>query len=1158
MQDKSSIHCAVRVVFLFTGLLFSVLSKAQQPYIPFHHYSSVDGLSQNQVLSILQDQQGFMWFGTLEGLNRFDGYEFIVYSHHGNDSTSLSNDFAGSIIEDREGIIWVGTGRGLNRYNRSTNSFSSYMPDPANKNSISVGLINQILEDELGNFWLAFATGYVDYFDRKQNTFTHYQIDKNLVDVSALQKDLNGNLWIGTQMGITIMNASHQIINRFQHHQNDLTSLSDNSVNDIFQDRDGSLWIATDEGLNKYDADHHNFIRFAHDNRNTNSISINTIKCLSQDKEGRLWIGTENGGLDIWDRVNNKFSHYQQHESDVWGINDNSIYSIFRDKHDNMWVGTNKSGVNFYDRFRKPFVIYQNIPDQKTSLSHNKVNAIAEQPGKGFWIATDGGGLNFFDESKGTFKAYRYQESDTQSVPSNFIVDVTWDAADECLWVATWGGGLARMNTESGRFKRYQHKENDLSSIASNNLWRLYQDREGLLYVGTVGNGLSIFDKATSTFYNYGPEQGLKEENVVSIFRDSKNFIWLGAWGNGVSRMDLAKKSFVSLPAGISISSNESIMGDSLDRVWISGYPGIQCYDVRKDSTFSLTTADGLPATNINGMLNDNRGNYWLGTNKGIVKYNLMQKQSIIFSVKDGLPANQFSARLLRTANGKMYFSSVNGLVVFHPDSIHPNPAIPNVVITDLRIFNKSVSVGGSDKILKQHISETKEIWLPFEYNFITLNFVGLNYTSTQGNQYAYRLDGFNEDWVLLDGQQRSATFTSLDPGDYLFHVKASNNDGLWNEKGVTLLIHVLPPWWSTYWFRMLVVIFVILSAISFYRYRVRSIALQNKKLSTLVTEKTKELQELNEEITNQNETLQERQEEIQSQNEELKQSQTEVLSQRDIMQEQNRKLEMAREIIEKQNEETKLRNENLELEIQARTKELLAYNQQLEQFAFISAHNLRAPVARIIGLGNVLELHQTKPDESKLMYQKMVSTARELDRVVRDLNTILEIRKNNTSVISELSFAEEFALVKIYTEKEIADTQSTITVNFSKAPTIRSVKPYLESILQNLLSNAIKYRHPNRTPVITLSTEPVEDYICLTVTDNGLGIDMELFKGKIFNLYQRFHNHVEGKGLGLYLIKTQILALGGRIELESRVDEGTTFKVYFRNLSQSRSMLLG
>lgn len=1139
MQVKPVRYSSVKgALFAILMICFEV-SIAQQPYIPFQHFSGVDGLSQNQVRSIFQDRQGFMWFGTLEGLNRFDGYEFVRYQHDATNPSSLSSDFVCSMAEDKIGNLWIGTGGGLSRFDRATDSFKSYVHNPNDSSSISPGAINTILVDKKENFWLAFVTGYVDYFDRKTEKFTHYKVTQNLVDVTALAEDQGGNLWIGSQEGIVVLDSAHERINRFVNNKDDNGSLSNNKVNHIFAAADKTIWIGTDDGINMYDFNKRVFVRYFHNVNSSNSISTNIVKCTGQDKEGRLWIGTENGGLDIWDRHTNNFYHYKKNESDIRAISDNSIYSIFKDRLDNMWVGTNSGGVNFYDRFRKPFVIFQNVPGDPTSLSNNNVTAVAEEPGHGFWVATDGGGLDFFDEKTGIFKTYRQEADDSQSIPSNFVVDVLWDEANACLWVATWGGGLARMNTRTGKFKRYRHHEGDDSSIASDNLWRLHQDEDGVLYIGTVGKGLSILDKTNSKFSNYGPEDGLNEENVVSLCRDEKNFLWIGAWSNGLSRMDLSTRKFVPLPKGIINTSNESISADSHGRIWIAGSPGIQGYDLKKDSVFVLSVKEGLPSTNINGFIIDAKDHFWLATNKGIAKYDPQHNKSSLYSVVDGLPANQFSARLFRTPAGKMYFGSVNGLVVFHPDSITQNPIVPNVFITELKIFNKPVVAGEEDKILTRHISETREISLNFEQNFITLSFVALNFSSPHGNKYKYRLRGIDKDWIMVDNQ-RSASYTSLDPGDYEFTVKASNNDGLWNDEGRSLVIHILPPWWRTFWFRLLVVLFAGLIVISVYTLRVKSIASQNKKLSALVREKTRE-------ITTKNEMLQERQEEIETHNKELKQSQEELLTNQNIVLTQNKELAAAHEIIEKQNQEIKRRNENLEQEVLARTKELLAHTQQLEQFAFISAHNLRAPVARILGLGNLLDLDAHDPEANKLVYQKMVLTARDLDRVVRDLNTILEIRKSNPSSVTTILFEEELKLVKQTIEKEIEDTNTMIKADFSKAPVITSVKPYVESVLHNLITNAIKYRSPDRLPLISIATYPINGYLCLSVSDNGLGIDTEQYKDKIFTLYQRFHSHVEGKGLGLYLIKTQVEALGGKIELESQVNEGTTFRVYFQ-----------
>ena len=352
----------------------------------------------------------------------------------------------------------------------------------------------------------------------------------------------------------------------------------------------------------------------------------------------------------------------------------------------------------------------------------------------------------------------------------------------------------------------------------------------------------------------------------------------------------------------------------------------------------------------------------------------------------------------------------------------------------------------------------------------------------------------------------------------------------------------------------VLIVTIIILIIVSFIGYLIYNNFRKVKKFNREISEQkeeiqaqTEELTESNQVISHQNEKLKTIHDEVIAQNEVLIQSQEEISSQRDLVSEQNQKLEEARMIIEQQNEEIKLRNETLEEEVESRTKELVEYNQQLEQFAFISSHNLRAPVARILGLGQLMDLAGKTPDDETLIHKSLILTTRELDRVVRDLNTILEIKKNNTSVVTTIDLEEELNLILLNLEKEIAETKAQIQIDFSGVKTIQSIRPYIDSILINLISNAIKYRHPQRSPIIQLKTEKVGDFILLTVKDNGLGIDLSLHKEKIFTLYSRFHTHVDGKGLGLYLVKTQIVAMGGRIEVESEVNNGLTFYIYLK-----------
>jgi signal transduction histidine kinase len=483
-------------------------------------------------------------------------------------------------------------------------------------------------------------------------------------------------------------------------------------------------------------------------------------------------------------------------------------------------------------------------------------------------------------------------------------------------------------------------------------------------------------------------------------------------------------------------------------------------------------------------------------------------------------------------------FGGVNGFNIFHPDSLVENSQEFPIAFTDFQIFNKPVPIGKEGSPLKEHINETSEVTLPYRHSVFSLEYAALSFLSPENVRYKYSLKGFvNEDWQEV-GMERKVTYTNLHPGTYTFQVKASNVDGLWDHKGASLVIHILSPWWKTWWFRTTAGLLIVGLAVGYYKMRVHTIKIQNKKLESLVKNRTEELQQTNEELL-------ERDDEILAQNNEL-------LNQREALASQNEELHMARHTIEKQNAEIRLQNETLEEEVKERTKELVEYNQQLEQFAFISAHNLRAPVARILGLGNLLELIKSEPSEEYKIVKQLVFSTRELDTVIKDLNTILALRKDNISILTDVNLVEELRLVKMNLEKEIFETEALINEDFSRAPVIRTIKPYLDSILINLISNAIKYRHGARCPVIQIKSEIVENYICLTVDDNGLGINLELFQEKLFTLYSRFHNHVDGKGMGLYLVKTQVASLGGRIEVESEIDRGTTFKIFFRDSAQS------
>jgi signal transduction histidine kinase len=641
-------------------------------------------------------------------------------------------------------------------------------------------------------------------------------------------------------------------------------------------------------------------------------------------------------------------------------------------------------------------------------------------------------------------------------------------------------------------------------------------------------------DEQKGIFENpfYYPHEG--DQFHFTLLEDKSHNLWVGA-RSGLSIYSLETKQIqrVNIWDDTTRTSEQinCIFEDHNGTLWIGSSGGLHQM-VNPTKFISYTVSDGLPVNFVQGILEDAKGNLWLGTSKGLSVFDPTTKKFKTFDESDGLLSNELRRKAFWKSETGQMFVGGKGVNTFFPDSIASNSNKPAVYITDLKIFNQSIRPNAADGILKNDIAETKEIYLDPDHSFFTVNYVGLNFTSSYKNQYAYKLEGFDENWINV-GTQRFATFTNLDPATYVFRVKASNNDGLWNEEGASLIIHVLPPWWKTWWARLLFFLSFIGMASLIFFIRTKRILKANRELEDAVNQKTTELQKINlalrkseEQIIEKNKKLTAQSEELAAQNEELLQSQEEVSAQRDLVEKQN---------------------ETLEMEVAKRTNELVDYNQQLEQFAFIAAHNLRAPVARILGLGQLLEMVENTPEKKAEIYPKLVHTAQELDGVVRDLNTILDLKKNSDSQLTSVDLATEVLKITGTLEREIANTHAVITSDFVQVENIHTVKPYLESILYNLISNAIKYRDPDRKPIIHIKTEKLEHEICLTVSDNGLGINMAAFRDKLFTLYSRFHTHMEGKGLGLYLVKTQITALGGRIEIESEVNKGSTFKVYFR-----------
>ncbi|HLG41656.1 MAG TPA: two-component regulator propeller domain-containing protein, partial [Chitinophagaceae bacterium] len=534
-------------------------------------------------------------------------------------------------------------------------------------------------------------------------------------------------------------------------------------------------------------------------------------------------------------------------------------YSICRDNKNNIWVGTFNAGLNIVNRDAVKFTHYKHIPF-KNSLSYNKVLCIYEDSKDNIWVSTDGGGLDFFDPKTSVFTNYRHQAGNKNSICGDYVLSVREDYKNN-LWVGTWADGITVFNREKNSFKHFKNDPADKSGLSSNNAWMFFEDKDKNMWIGTHGGGLNLYNPDNDSFTSYQSDENdpysLSNNNVHSIFEDSEGYLWVSTEGGGLNRFDKKKKTFTRFihdDKKNSISNNTvgAVHEDGNGILWISTMVGLNSLD-RKTNTFTVyTTKDGLPNNTIFGILEDDSKNLWISTNKGVSKFNTHTKIFKNFGVVDGLQSNEFKEQAYcKSRYGIMYFGGNNGFNQFSPYNIRDIRFEPPLMITGFQVFNKDVVIGdenNSASPLKKDITETKEITLSYKSSVISFEFASLNYTSTEKKQYAYMLEGFDKTWNEV-GTQRTATYTNLDPGEYVFKVKGLNNDGSWSSAVQSINLTITPPFWLTWWFKTAAALFILGTLFAFYRFRMRAVTRQKEKLEIQVKERTDEVVRKNEQM---------------------------------------------------------------------------------------------------------------------------------------------------------------------------------------------------------------------------------------------------------------------------------------------------------------------
>jgi signal transduction histidine kinase/ligand-binding sensor domain-containing protein/DNA-binding response OmpR family regulator len=1075
----------------------------------FKHLTIENGLSSNIITKIIEDSYGFIWIATQNGLNRFDGSNIVTFFYEPSDSGSIPNNDISSLAVDHAGNLWIGTKSGLCRFNYETEEFEKHLQyGPGERNYIT-----SLFVDRKDILWVGTEHGLFT-FSRSENTFQRMlsEGELNLFAPLSFAEDKNGTIFVGTwEKGFYQIPETRNHFNReIVQFNNANKETGINTLEAILVDRDNTLLLGSMEGLikasknsglgkNKYS------YSWLYKTRKENQVlSDNYIHALCEDNSGRLWIGTEYG-LNIYDPNSQKITQQLNDPNDPQSLSNNLVRCIFRDRNGNIWVGTYQGGVNMYypnqERFQNYFPAINNTNNQRMRY----VKSILEDNNNNLWIGTDLGLLQFSDKGQ-LLRSLVNLPGDNTSVNVGGVSALYQDRKGR-IWVGTWGGGLHELNPVNAKFFRLpwlDEVHNNPGSQGDVNVRSIAEDSKGNLWIGHIRGYLDKYSPETKIFEHYRLYiKNLTINAAIIVVRiDNDDNVWVGTQGGGLIKLYPKTKKMVYY----GINSNKKINGElsinskdiyalhftGKDTLWIGTGNGLNMFDLRNIKTKFYTTDNGLPSNLVYSILQDDSGNLWLSTLKGISKFNIKTEVFINYDNRDGVRIN--SEVGYKSSTGWLFFGGVNGINAINPSLMKENNVIPSIVFTDLKIFNKSVAIR-KGSILQKHINLTDKIILHYNQNVLSLEFAALNYINSEKNQYACKLEGFDKDWVQL-GSHNAARYTNLNPGDYVLHVIASNNDGLWNETGRMLRIKILPPWWKTILFKLLLVIGVFSIMLSWILLRTYRLKYQQIKLQKLVNERTEEIE-------------------------------TQKIK---IIEQRNREQEMAEKLHE-------------------------ADQMKLRFFTNIS-HEFRTPLTLI--LGPVEKLISELASHPGFTEQALVIQRNTL-RLMNLINQFLDLSRLDAGVVKlNISKGDLFNYIHgIVDAYQFVSHQKNIEYNFISASDSHICyfdADKIEKILYNLLSNAFKFTPPGGridVKVELLNKEPGNekepDTLKITVSDTGKGIPEELLSRIFERFYQvdsKRYNESLGTGIGLALTQDLVSIYRGQIHVESMPGKGSSFIV--------------
>ncbi|NQZ10669.1 MAG: hypothetical protein HRT35_26255 [Algicola sp.] len=1118
----------------------SVYGNALGSVVRLDRLGIEQGLSQSTVFDIIRDQQGFMWFATSDGLNRYDGYQFKIYRHNPSKVNSIGSNYIVCLLLDSKGSLWVGTdGGGLNRYNVQSDSFERFEYHQSDPHSLSHNSIRTLYEDGAGELWIG-TDGGLNRYDHKTGRFERFEHQTDEPDslsqgsVMAILADSNGGLWVGTDGGgLNLFSHHTRRFTHIRHQPAQMASLSSDRITGIVEDADGLLWIGTDGGgLNRFDQKQTSFTHFKHRSDDKHSLSNDGIKTLLIDAVGRFWIGTYTG-LNRFDTNTGRFKLVTDQTVADDGLGTEVIFSLFTDSLGVTWVGTLDSGVIKYDSRRELFSHFKHQTNVPGSLSLDNVRALLEDMQGNLWVGTRGGGLNKYDPNTGQFSHYRHQPSNPSSLAHDLVMSISQDSPGK-LWIGTFGGGVDLFDIDSEQFEHFTHQQNNTNSLSHNNVYVVHKDRRGMVWIATLGGGLNRYDPKTGQFSRYRHDRNdpgsIGHDNVMTLFEDQDGQLWAGTWGGGLNRFDRETQRFIHFkhdqadPSSLSTNRVTAIYQTRGGQLWMGTYGGgLNKFDKHNHRFKHYREKHGLANDSIYGIAEDQQGLLWISTNQGISVFDPVAETFKNYDVFDGLQSNEFNLNAhFKSTKGELFFGGINGFNRFMPADLKEEVTEPALVFSEFLLFNKQVPVFSPDGAfntdqsseqietgeftLDKAIGVLDKITLTHQQSVVAFEFAALDYTNGQKTHYAYRLDGHSEQWIETDADNRRATYTNLPPGNFTLRVKAGNGDGSWHVRGASIDIEVLPPPWKTRWaygLYLLVLLGLMYVMVSVRTAHIRAqeqVAL-NRLLDQRVSERTVELENKNREILATREKL--------------------IL---------NEKLASLGTLMAGVAHEIKNPANFVKLSVYNLETDLKSCRQYIYDLAGEEAEQ------------SVLDGFDAHFDPLTRHIELIKEGSGRIQALALDLKTSSHKseRQQSEVCITDILMSSVNLLLAKYKDR------IEITTEFVAKPKINCYPDKLNQVFLNLLVNACDAfddKSKTHDSKIVVRCDVVENKVHITLTDNGCGMTKATMD-KIFEPFYTTKNISKGTGLGLSISFDIVHQHGGELIAESELGVGSVFRV--------------